>query len=83
MNEDVSLSGRDAPSDELPTRQLCENCGGEGMLYTSRYGGNDPDVWSTGECPVCDGTGYELVETEEIDEEDIWICPPTGGLPND
>ena len=24
---------------------LCPHCGGEGVLYTSRYGGNDPDVW--------------------------------------
>jgi hypothetical protein len=59
-------------TDPLPvTRQLCVRCGGEGTLYTSRYGGNDPDVWPTGECPVCDGTGYELVETEEVEEEEI------------
>jgi hypothetical protein len=37
----------------------CERCGGEGKLYTSKYGGNDPDVWATGECPACDGTGVE------------------------
>lgn len=37
----------------------CTRCGGEGKLYTSRYGGNDPDVWVTGECPVCEGTGSE------------------------
>ena len=35
----------------------CYHCGGEGKLYTSRYGGNDPDVWPTGTCPVCDGKG--------------------------
>lgn len=35
----------------------CTKCQGEGSLYTSRYGGNDPDVWRTGECPVCEGSG--------------------------
>jgi hypothetical protein len=35
----------------------CQHCGGEGKLYTSRYGGNDPDVWSTGPCEACNGTG--------------------------
>lgn len=44
--------------------KLCERCGGEGKLYTSRYGGNDPDVWPTGDCPVCEGTGYEPVEDD-------------------
>ncbi len=53
------------------TLQHCERCGGEGKLYTSRYGGNDPDVWPIGECPVCEGTGYALYETEEIEEEEI------------
>ena len=53
------------------TLQLCETCGSEGKLYTSRYGGNDPDVWPVGECPVCEGTGYALVETEEVTEEEI------------
>lgn len=35
----------------------CTKCQGEGSLYTSRYGGNDPDVWRTGECPSCKGSG--------------------------
>lgn len=35
----------------------CTRCGGEGSLYGSRYGGNDPDVWRTGKCDVCDGSG--------------------------
>lgn len=37
----------------------CERCGGEGTLYDSRYGGNDPDVWPTGKCPVCEGSGFK------------------------
>lgn len=49
----------------------CENCGSEGKLYTSRYGGNDPDVWPTGDCPVCEGTGCELIEAEAVDMEDL------------
>jgi hypothetical protein len=61
-------------ADPLPaTRQLCSHCGGGGMLYTSRYGGNDRDVWPTGECPVCDGTSYELIETEEVVDDNS--CP--------
>jgi DnaJ-class molecular chaperone len=50
--------------------KLCERCGGEGQLYTSRYGGNDPDVWPVGECPVCEGTGMETVEVEPVEEEE-------------
>jgi hypothetical protein len=53
------------------TSRWCERCGGEGKLYTSRYGGNDPDVWPTGTCAVCEGTGYALVETEPVEIEDI------------
>lgn len=37
----------------------CENCGGEGREYRSRYGGNDPDVWDAGQCPVCSGSGNQ------------------------
>ena len=37
----------------------CTKCQGEGSLYTSRYGGNDPDVWRTGACPLCNGRGNE------------------------
>lgn len=59
--------------DLLPvTSQLCERCSGEGQIYTSRYGWNDPDVWPIGKCSVCDGTGYEPIETDEIDEEDVF-----------
>jgi hypothetical protein len=34
----------------------CPHCE-DGIKYTSRNGGNDPDVWSTGACETCDGTG--------------------------
>lgn len=46
------------------SKKWCERCGGEGRLFTSRYGGNDPDVWPIGECPVCEGSGYVLPEKE-------------------
>jgi hypothetical protein len=34
----------------------CPDCE-DGTRWTSRYGGNDPDVWRTGPCETCDGTG--------------------------
>lgn len=40
-----------------PRILTCPKCAGEGQLYTSRYGGNDPGVWPTGECPACKGSG--------------------------
>lgn len=43
-------------------RLPCSNCQGEGSLYTSRYGGNDPDVWRTGECDACTGSGQQICE---------------------
>ncbi len=49
----------------------CAHCGSEGKLYTSRYGGNDPDVWPIGDCPVCEGTGGELIEAEPVELEDL------------
>lgn len=48
---------------------LCGACGGEGRLYTSRYGGNDPDVWPSGLCPSCKGCGY----TSPIAAEHIMV----------
>ena len=41
----------------------CIKCGGEGQLYTSRYGGNDPDVWPAGQCDACDGSGNQRCES--------------------
>jgi hypothetical protein len=54
----------------------CEHCGSEGKLYTSRYGGNDPDVWPIGDCPVCEGTGGELIEVETAEEEEVMHVLP-------
>jgi hypothetical protein len=50
---------------------LCEYCGSEGRLYTSRYGGNDPDVWPIGDCPVCEGTCFVIIETEPVELSDL------------
>lgn len=50
----------------------CDVCGGEGQFYTSRYGGNDPDVYPTGEeCPWCRGKGLMWVEAEPLEMEDL------------
>jgi len=50
----------------------CDVCGGEGQFYTSRYGGNDPDVYPTGEeCPWCRGDGMLWVAAEPIEMEDL------------
>ena len=46
---------------------LCEHCGSEGRLYTGQY----DDERDNGECPVCEGTGSEVVETEPISEDDL------------
>ena len=64
---------RPTADDPAPDVRLkpCEHCGSEGKLYTSRYGGNDPDVWPIGDCPVCEGTGGALVEVEPVEEEEI------------
>lgn len=40
----------------------CQKCAGEGRIYTSRYGGNDPDVWPVGQCDVCEGSGNQPCE---------------------
>lgn len=55
----------------LTVMVLCEACGGEGKLYTSRYGGNDPDVWPIGLCEVCNGTAYVDVTSEPVEMEDL------------
>lgn len=48
----------------------CRHCGGEGRLYTSRYGGNDPDVYDVGECEHCEGTGSCYIEAQPLELED-------------
>ncbi len=49
----------------------CSRCGGEGSLYASRYGGNDPDVWRTGKCDVCEGSGNQVCEARGCSEPAI------------
>lgn len=46
----------------------CQRCGGEGSLYASHYGGNDPDVWRTGTCDACNGSGNQICEARSCDE---------------
>jgi len=46
----------------------CQKCGGEGTLYTSRYGGNDPDVYPVGKCDACDGSGNQQCEAKGCKE---------------
>lgn len=53
------------------TMLTCAKCSGEGTIYTSRYGGNDPDVWPTGECPACKGSGQTACESHGCDSDAI------------
>jgi hypothetical protein len=46
----------------------CGKCSGEGVLYDSRYGGNDPDVWPTGVCTACNGSGNAICEARGCKE---------------
>jgi hypothetical protein len=50
---------------------FCCKCQGEGKLYTSRYGGNDPDVYPTGECPACEGSGNQRCDNRGCDEDAV------------
>lgn len=52
-------------------RLNCMKCAGEGRLYTSRYGGNDPDVSDAGECPHCKGSANQVCETRGCDEDAV------------
>lgn len=40
----------------------CIKCQGEGRLFKSKYGGNDPDVWDAGKCEACEGSGNQACE---------------------
>jgi len=46
----------------------CSRCSGEGKLYDSKYGGNDPDVWCAGACPVCEGSGSQTCDARGCKE---------------
>ena len=50
-----------------PLTTICRDCE-DGTRWTSRHGGNDPDVWSTGACETCDGTGIQQVCCEACGE---------------
>lgn len=49
------------------TNRECSRCDGEGKIWVSRHGGNDPDVCGK-KCPGCDGAG--VVEVDLNDEDD-------------
>lgn len=40
----------------------CNKCQGEGRIFKSKYGGNDPDVWDAGKCAACNGSGEQACE---------------------
>jgi hypothetical protein len=46
----------------------CRNCAGEGRIFRSYHGGNDPDVWDAGKCEACDGSGNQVCEARGCNE---------------
>lgn len=59
----------------------CERCQSEGRIYRGHP--NDPNPRDEGPCPVCEGTGGELVETQPVTMEDLYCdmgvgCHETG-----
>lgn len=46
----------------------CSKCQGEGRIFKSRYGGNDPDVWDAGRCDACEGGGSQHCENHGCPE---------------
>lgn len=49
----------------------CKECGGEGSIYSSKYGGLDPDVYRVGPCEDCGGTGKTICEARGCKEEAV------------
>jgi hypothetical protein len=51
----------------------CEHCQSEGRIIraVSRHWGLEPKDEDCGECPVCEGTGMEMIEVESIDLHDL------------
>lgn len=47
----------------------CTRCGSEGRLYSGPA--NDPNPRDEGPCPVCEGTGGEIIETEPVTLDDL------------
>lgn len=60
-----------ARPDDCVRLEPCEACGGEGQFYTSRYGGNDPDVWPYEQCPWCRGTGEGWIAVDPVTLDDL------------
>ena len=57
----------------------CTHCGSEGRLYSGHP--NDPNPCDEGGCPVCEGTGGEIIETESVELADLALpdsCPDCG-----
>ncbi len=49
----------------------CIKCQGEGRIFKSKYGGNDPDVWDAGQCEACEGSGDEVCANHGCDERAV------------
>lgn len=49
----------------------CEHCNTEGRIYCGQH----EDERDCGECPVCEGTGGEIIEVEPITLEDLEMVP--------
>lgn len=52
-------------------RLNCSHCGGEGKVYASKHGGNDPDVWPAGDCPACGGSANHRCEARGCEEDAV------------
>jgi hypothetical protein len=64
--------GEEMSSDDVRLKP-CEHCQSEGRIIraVSRHWGLEPKEEDCGECPVCKGTGIELIEVESIDLDDL------------
>jgi hypothetical protein len=63
------------------TRSIpCRECGGEGRVETSRFGGNDPDTWLIS-CDTCRGDAYERCCECGEPATDAWIEPGNSDYP--
>lgn len=49
----------------------CHRCAGEGAIFKSRYGGNDPDVWRVGDCEACEGDGQQRCDARGCSEKAV------------
>ena len=54
----------------------CRHCDGTGQHWTSRHGGNDPDVYVDGDCQYCWGTGEQSCQYCNKGHVAVarWIC---------